>query len=309
VDYLHSHGSADLRNKYEIIEFGILKISCINMETANKVRDIIKTLSFRLNNGSVQHPIIISYFQTLSLILMSCDVDKNISWNKYRNAIASENDCKPPLWEHYMTLDVDDVKKRIYFYVDPVTFSNILKNGNIMKFNNVSIEVKERHNIFKPDMKDFVKIDSTSFTFRLHIEIRNEQIIMPRCQLEHIKTLTIDKLPSDFDGGKILKYIIEEMNLDKFHYGKIPLILNGQKQEVKEFEANENQIQSTFEMFRQFSCEDYLTFSRITIIDHVHGNDTELSSLGWSSYSGVTRVFVARGQYPGCPPLFTPLSS
>jgi len=70
--------------------------------------------------------------------------------------------------------------------------------------------------------------------------------------------LTIHKLPFDFDGGKVLKYIIEEMGLQKFYYGKIPLILNGRKQDVKEFEANEIQITSTYEMFRQFPSKYYL---------------------------------------------------
>jgi len=52
-----------------------------------------------------------------------------------------------------------------------------------------------------------------------------------------------------------MKFIFEEMDLEIFYYGNIPLILNGRKQEVTAFEANENQIESAIEMFRQFPCK------------------------------------------------------
>lgn len=71
-------------------------------------------------------------------------------------------------------------------------------------------------------------------------------------QKGYLKELTLEKLPYDYDGGSVLKYIIEEMKLEIFYYGKIPLILNGSKQNVEEFQAREVQITSAFEMFRQF---------------------------------------------------------
>ncbi|KAL7014160.1 hypothetical protein ACKWTF_015771 [Chironomus riparius] len=67
-----------------------------------------------------------------------------------------------------------------------------------------------------------------------------------------LKVLILEKLPYDYDGGAVLKYIIEEMKLNTFYYGKIPLILGGRKQEVMEFRVQEVQIQAAFEMFRQF---------------------------------------------------------
>jgi hypothetical protein len=74
-------------------------------------------------------------------------------------------------------------------------------------------------------------------------------------QKGHLKELKLSKLPYDFDGDEILKYIIEEMDLRTFYYGNTPLILNGKKQNVKEFMVQEVQIQSAFEMFRQFPCK------------------------------------------------------
>jgi len=101
-------------------------------------------------------------------------------------------------------------------------------------------------------------LDTTNITFHWYVGIMSGKINYSKDQLGHLKELTIHKLPFDFDGGKVLKYIIEEMNLDKFYYGKIPLILNGRRQDVKEFEANEIQITSTYEMLRQFPSKYYL---------------------------------------------------
>ncbi|CAG9810409.1 unnamed protein product [Chironomus riparius] len=49
------------------------------------------------------------------------------------------------------------------------------------------------------------------------------------------------------------------MQLDTFYYGKIPLILNGTKQEVLDFTATEVQIEAAFEMFRQFPTIESFT--------------------------------------------------
>jgi hypothetical protein len=71
-------------------------------------------------------------------------------------------------------------------------------------------------------------------------------------QQGNLKELIIHKLPYDYDGGEVLKFMIEKMGLEKFYYGNIPLILDGKKQEVKEFTASEVNITAAFEMFRQF---------------------------------------------------------
>lgn len=96
------------------------------------------------------------------------------------------------------------------------------------------------------------KLETTMITFHWYVGIQTQRTSFLKSQKGFLKELTIHQLPFDFDGGRVLKFIIEEMKLEKFYYGKIPLILNGQKQEVEEFEASEIQIQSVFEMFRQF---------------------------------------------------------
>lgn len=105
------------------------------------------------------------------------------------------------------------------------------------------------------DFPYFIEVlEATMITFHWYVGLKSARIKFLTTQKGHLKELTIHQLPFDFDGGKVLKYIIEEMDLKKFHYGKIPLILDGQKQDVREFEANEIQVQSSFEMF-QFKSE------------------------------------------------------
>ena len=95
-------------------------------------------------------------------------------------------------------------------------------------------------------------LETTSMTFHFYVGLIKPRLDFLRSQLGYLKELTIHKLPFDFDGDKVLKFIIEEMHLIKFCYGKIPLILKGIKQEIEEFSAIETQVKSSFEMFRQF---------------------------------------------------------
>ena len=99
------------------------------------------------------------------------------------------------------------------------------------------------------------KLITTMITFHWYVGIKTERTSFLKSQLGHLKDLTIHQLPNDFDGGRVLKFILNDMKLESFYYGKTPLILNGKKQDVKEFEASEIQIQSAFELVRQFPCK------------------------------------------------------
>jgi hypothetical protein len=104
-------------------------------------------------------------------------------------------------------------------------------------------------------------LEASMVTYHWYVGINTARISFLRAQTGYLKELTIHQLPYDFDGGRVLKYIIEEMRLDKLYYGKIPLILNGTKQQVKKFAANEIQVQSIYEMFRQFPSNVYVFFN------------------------------------------------
>ncbi|CAG9809568.1 unnamed protein product [Chironomus riparius] len=102
------------------------------------------------------------------------------------------------------------------------------------------------------------KLGTSMITFHWYVGIRSPRVYFLESQKGYLKELTIHQLPYDFDGGKVLKYIIEEMNLDKFNYGEIPLIQNGQKQAIKEFEASEIQITSAYEIVTHFTCDKFI---------------------------------------------------
>lgn len=99
------------------------------------------------------------------------------------------------------------------------------------------------------------KLETTMITFHWYVGIRGARINFLQSQKGYLKHLTIHQLPNDFDGGRVLRYIIEEMNLETFYLGKTALILDGVKQNVHEFEATEINVASIYEMFHQFSSK------------------------------------------------------
>ena len=99
---------------------------------------------------------------------------------------------------------------------------------------------------------EITKFETSMITFHWYVGIKDKRVDFLKSQNGSLKQLTIHELPNDFDGGKVLNYIFEDMKLETFYYGKIPLILNEQKQKVKEFTATELQITSIYEMVNQF---------------------------------------------------------
>jgi len=96
------------------------------------------------------------------------------------------------------------------------------------------------------------KIDAFLMTFDWTHHLSLPRTRFFESQKGHLKELRLEKLPYDYDGGAVMKYIIEDMKLEAFYYGKIPLILGGKKQDVETLRVSEVQIQTAFEMFRQF---------------------------------------------------------
>lgn len=105
------------------------------------------------------------------------------------------------------------------------------------------------------------KLETTSVTHHWYVGLKNARTQFLESQNGSLKELTIQELPYDFDGGEVLDYIFKNMKLDTFYYGKIPLILNGKKQNVKEFTASEVQITSAISMLRQFPSIEKFTLT------------------------------------------------
>lgn len=96
------------------------------------------------------------------------------------------------------------------------------------------------------------KLEAERITFQWYVGITGARDKFLSSQKGNLKDLRIKHLPYDFDGGRVLKFIMEKMKLQNFYYGDIPLIVNGKKQSVKHFSAHETQILAALEMLKQF---------------------------------------------------------
>lgn len=106
-------------------------------------------------------------------------------------------------------------------------------------------------------------LETTMITFHRYVGIRTASTSFLESQKGSLKELKIHQLPFDFDGGRVLKYIIEEMNLETFNYGNIFLIKNGIKQNVNKFSANETQISSANEKIRQYPGKNFCNLFKV----------------------------------------------
>jgi hypothetical protein len=80
-----------------------------------------------------------------------------------------------------------------------------------------------------------------------------------KSQVGSLKELRIKNLPHDFDGDEVLKFLIEEMGLEKFYYDGKALIENGRKVDgLKEILFDENTIKAGMELLRQFDGEVFI---------------------------------------------------
>jgi hypothetical protein len=76
-----------------------------------------------------------------------------------------------------------------------------------------------------------------------------------KSQVGHLKELTLQNLPYDYDGGEVLRFILNEMSLEKFNYDTQALILDSKKQAIKELSFKEVTIGAGLEMLRHFPSE------------------------------------------------------
>lgn len=94
------------------------------------------------------------------------------------------------------------------------------------------------------------KLEAHSTNLEYHEETSISSFF--QSQKGYLKDLKLKRLPLDFDGGEILKFIFEEMNLEKFVYFKTTLIENGRKVKIDEIFFMEIQIKAGMELMRQY---------------------------------------------------------
>lgn len=98
------------------------------------------------------------------------------------------------------------------------------------------------------------KLNVDTFTF--DFSSQSPRISFLKSQQGFLKDLRMKNLPNDDDGGEIIKFIIDEMNLRNFYYRNVALIKDGRKNaKVDEIWMSESQIKAGMELMKQFKSE------------------------------------------------------
>lgn len=196
------------------------------------------------------------------VIFDHCSIQSDISPENYGNRLSSLksvsfNECQGNLYtffQNHKTIEKIVVisHKNSWIGFPHEDFDKLA--NSLPKLKHIKFEGEGTGSFFDRSEFNF-KIEILEveiITFHWYIGIsgaRNKFLIS---QKENLKELRLKKLPHDFDGGRVFKFIMEQMNLETFYYGDIPLILKRKKQIVRHISTNETQIEAAFEMFRQF---------------------------------------------------------
>jgi hypothetical protein len=100
---------------------------------------------------------------------------------------------------------------------------------------------------------------STVLTYHWYVGIRNARKTFLESQAASLKTLEIEELPYDFDGGKVLKYVFESLQLDTFIINKSHFIKSGTRQFPRELTFNEIQLTAAIYLLTEFPSITKLT--------------------------------------------------
>lgn len=85
---------------------------------------------------------------------------------------------------------------------------------------------------------------------------------------DNLKDLRIKNFLPNFNGDETFNFLVNNMNLETFYLNDIPLILNGQKQDILEIEATDADICCCFEILRLF-CKYFYNSISIIFIYHL----------------------------------------
>lgn len=139
--------------------------------------------------------------------------------------------------------------------------SNLLEA--VPNIKHLTLEGAGTSNFFTQGCNNFKlqKLDAFLVTPSWKHDINNPRLEFLQSQREHLKELNLSTAPYDYDGGKILKFILEEMNLEKFVCGNLKLIENGNRVEtIDEVSFTEVQTNYGCELMRQFPGKNLQTF-------------------------------------------------
>lgn len=245
--------------------------SNLSMNLTNNFKDSIEQLELQNFKNNLDF----NGFNNLKLIIFrKCHITSfsNINFHGLKEVIiekCNENIFK--LLRNQVNIEKITVKNDDWTWngFPHEEFNNMVKT--LPKFTHLILQGVGTGSYFDSDNfpMAITKLETFQITFHWYVGIRTERVDFLRTQLDYLKDLTIHQFPYDFDGGRVLKFIIEEMKLDTFYYKDQPLILNKTKYAVSMFEATEIQVCCIYEMCRQFSSVKKVI---------LHLNNTDIAS-------------------------------
>lgn len=271
---INYNDNVNILSKNEIKKFnnisGIVNIEIINLNDLktfyNIINNNIDTISSitlvccRFNSSSIQLNFnnIVFLFKLYRQDFLKINHDSFLKLDNIYNlkSISFEhcNENTFKIFELQKNLKKIVVKSNtsIYNSFSHKYFNKIL---NLNKISELILEGDGTAGYFNSNILPFYieTLNTTYLTYYWCNNINNDGIKYFTSKKGYLKNLTIHHLPFDFDGGKILKYIIEEMGLFSFNYDDISLIQNKQKQYVTKFSATQYHITSIYEMFNQYN--------------------------------------------------------
>lgn len=269
-----------LKNYYnkQIHNYNKMHLSLITYKTLkindNNIRKIMKTLNNELYNN-ISHII----FNKITLNNFNDYVNliknfKNLEIITFDHVYAHDlylNDLINDIHENITTVNINNASidilkmfdtninslnkiKILDTYIMDNTFNNVIFNSILNKNKNIKHIILEGNgtlSYFNSYIFPFIeKLEVETLNCGISYGIQRLKII--ETNKNTLKEVRINKLPYDFDGGYILKYILEEMCLETFYYQNYPLILQSEKQNIVEIVLTENYISCIYELFKQF---------------------------------------------------------
>lgn len=246
----------DLKIFYKILNNNIntltsITLTCCRFDSSSislSFKNILLLIKLYKNN----FPLKFNYTDDLSFSLNNLQNLRDISFEYCNDYTFKLFEFQEKIKKISVKSDISTFKGFSHKYFDKILQSNKIKHvtmlgmgtGEYFTFNNLTFDIET--------------LNTSYLTYNYNDKNNRKKYF--EVKYGYLKNLTIHHFPFDFDGGNILKYIIEEMNLISFNYRNISLIKNKIKQPVYEFESSEHHITSIYEMCKQFN-----TITKITL--------------------------------------------
>jgi len=130
------------------IEEGKFVVSFYNHHDRMRFRNRMDTLAYHIANSILQLPLITS--SNNLRITLTCNINTNMSWDRFMITVSRRNDLNASKWEHIETIQMGQTFQ-IAFSVDAATRLKIEKRGNKLNYNEEQVEITALENSLDTD--------------------------------------------------------------------------------------------------------------------------------------------------------------